>query len=837
MPVRLADDPPSTLFPRSLDSGPTYKRNVSACAAVAVLCFAPALFVNRIAANSNAQTIWILTAQWFCMAGVLYLNRWHKSTKGRLPGALTLLCCAILLACLSPGGLRGAPALMFPGILALAGLTLRWRHYVVFFGLTLTATVALCTPVVRHWLENPTHSGAEDMTGILTALIADSVAVALLAGGAWESLAREYAANQKLRFQINRMPLAYIAWDTDFRVREWNSTAEEIFGWSSREAIGKRGDELLLLPGERLRIERLWAEVLAGDETSHSVNLNLDMRGNLLLCEWFNTPLRDESGKVTGVLSMARDITARQKIEEAKIRSEEQLRSVWEGSTDAMRLTDLDGRIVRVNSAFCDLVGKSREELVGAMFTGVMSEDSREERASTYRERVRTGSIEPRMERRVELWDGRVIWVDLSNSIVNSPEGPQVLSVFRDMTSRKLVEAQLKDAVLKAEAANRAKSEFLANMSHEIRTPMNAVIGLTTLVLDQPLEPEQRKYLEMARASGQCLLDLLNEILDLSKIEAGRLEISAVNFSPRQVLDDLIATLSSVAQRNSIVMSSCISPAVPAEVCGDPLRFRQVLMNLLGNALKFTEQGSIRVELDCAPHSRGLQLIGSVSDTGIGISPVQQELIFNAFAQADGSTTRRFGGTGLGLAISRRLLRLMGGEITVESQPGCGSIFRFHFIVQPAYHQPSLFSVPLAQSEFSRPLRILLAEDNPVNQLVVVRLLERGGHSVTVVTNGADAVRACQEHSFDVVFMDVQMPEMDGLEATRLIRQHDRIHGRHTPVIALTAHAMMGDEKICFDAGMDGYISKPVDVARLNEELLRLHKSPMRGHSDYEKIA
>ena len=402
-----------------------------------------------------------------------------------------------------------------------------------------------------------------------------------------------------------------------------------------------------------------------------------------------------------------------------------------------------------------------------------------------------------------------------------------MLSIIRDVTARKLNEARLHEAVCKAEAASRAKSEFLANMSHEIRTPMNGVLGMTALALGGPLEAEQREYLEMAQDSAKSLLSLLNDILDLSKIEAGRLDIASIDFSPRDVVGNLMEAVALAARQKGIQLQAHVAPQVPHRVNGDPMRLRQVLMNLIGNAIKFTECGSVSVELHCSSvPSEGLRLTGAVTDTGIGVPADRQDHIFDAFAQADGSTTRRFGGTGLGLAICKRLLHLMNGTISVKSLPGKGSTFRFTVEVRPATSAGanSCRSAEPKQSPSDRALRVLLAEDNPVNRMVVVRLLEKLGHSVHVAVNGREAVRLFGNDYYDAVLMDVQMPEMDGLEATRLIRQAEMGSGsgRRAPVIALTANAMSGDEQICIKAGMDAYLSKPIDPQILADTLNRI---------------
>ena len=754
----------------------------------------------------------IIVCQEICILAAVWLNGLGRLEWAARVAALAVLTSAMLMIGGSPDGCHDVALLMIPGVLFIAALA-DFRFYVAFAGFT----VAVVTVVAARRADTATLWCAP---AILTAI---ATGVGLMTRGSWDCASSAHTANKRLQFQVDRMPLAYIAWDREFRITEWNQAAERIFGWSAGEARGQRG--YLLVPAEvHPHLSGVWAKLLEGDETSYSLNENIAKDGRRLLCEWFNTAVRDDAGHVTEVLSMVHDMSAQQKLEAERSHSEEQLRQVWENSRDGMRLSEPDGRVLRVNAAYCQLVNKSREELEGGLFTAIHAAAAQANRLETYRRRVRERDIASRMERPIELWDGRRIWMDVSSSFIESSQGPRVLSIFRDVTARKLDEARLNEAVLKAEASSRAKSEFLANMSHEIRTPMNGVLGMTGLALDGPLDPEQRQYLEMSQDSAKSLLGLLNDILDLSKIEAGRLDIEWVDFSPRQLVGDLLNSVDLAARQKGIHIYARVAPEVPAMVKGDPLRLRQVLMNLIGNAIKFTERGSVTVELHCSAAGSGdSRLAGAVIDTGIGVPADRQDQIFDAFCQADGSMTRRFGGSGLGLAICKRLLQLMNGSIWVESEAGQGSAFRFTVGVRPATSvgaTPCVRALP-GEPTPARSLRVLLAEDNCVNQMLAVRLLERSGHTVSVAANGRDAVSLFERYNYDAVLMDVQMPEMDGLEATRLIRRVETESGsqRHTPVIALTAHAMSGDEESCIDAGMDSYLSKPLDPRKLSDAL------------------
>ena len=501
-----------------------------------------------------------------------------------------------------------------------------------------------------------------------------------------------------------------------------------------------------------------------------------------------------------------------------------------ESMGDGFLLCDAEDRIVRWNGRYLDYFPWQRHVIgIGVPFRRLV-ETGAAARYGSNRDAERDAWIEERLAVRRhtqhEVWEavhsGRV----LSILERRTPEGG-IVSVYRDMSA---AEQRLAAAKQDAEAANAAKSQFLANMSHEIRTPLNAIIGLNELLLLGPLAPVQRRQAELVRSSGQLLLSLINDILDLSRIEAGHFELRQEPFAPHTVAEEVVQLLRDRAETRRLQLELHGGGTEALVLRGDAVRFRQVLFNLLGNALKFTDQGRVTVRLHWQPADGAAsgRLRLEVEDTGIGIDSEQLPQLFERFTQADAGTARRYGGSGLGLAITREVVQRMGGEIEAHSELGRGSRFTVQLPFEtaadtgaatPGTAAGEASAQPAAEG---RPLQVLVAEDNAVNQVLIESILRHLGHQPVVVANGAEAVQHAQDAAFDIVLMDMQMPEVDGLEATRRLRA---LGGRFVrlPVVAMTANARDEDRLACLNAGMDAFLSKPIDFDELAHTLRQLH--------------
>jgi two-component system sensor histidine kinase/response regulator len=509
--------------------------------------------------------------------------------------------------------------------------------------------------------------------------------------------------------------------------------------------------------------------------------------------------------------------------------------TVLDASDDAITTCSLDGVFVTWNRGAENLYGYSAREAIGQPLDLIVPPQERDHEHNRW-QRLLTDDTAKSLETKRTTKDGRTVDVSVTRSLITDPDGQVVgvASVGRDITEIKRAQALLAAAHAEAVEASKMKSQFMANMNHELRTPLNGVIGISRLLLDTELTAEQREYADALRVSGEALLGVIGDILDFSKVEAGKLELAHEVLGLHELVHGVCAMVGlGTTAIEGVRLTARIEPDLPPSVWGDETRLRQVLTNLAGNAVKFTPEGEVAISVRRHVVARdGVpELLFEVADTGIGIAPEAQETIFESFAQADGSTTRRYGGTGLGLAIARQLITLMGGSIGVRSALGHGSTFWFTVPLLPAGGEsadtiPSAADAPLPAAAGGRAgrRRVLVAEDNPVNQLVTRRLLEQRGFDVDIAADGREAVEMHARASYELIFMDCQMPELDGYDATRAIRAREGAE-RRTPIIALTASTMTSDSQRCFEAGMDRFAAKPIrpaDLDRLLAELLEV---------------
>ncbi len=560
---------------------------------------------------------------------------------------------------------------------------------------------------------------------------------------------------------------------------------------------------------------------------------------------WVRTskvPLRGVDGKIRGILGTYEEVTA-QKLLEAELRkSEARYRQMLDSVTNYIYTVTLeDGRAVSTyHGPGCEAVtGYAMDDFAaqpGLWLEMVHPQDR--EMVLSFSGQALAGGECPRLEHRIVHKDGEVRWIS-NTMVVRNDEAGKIAGydgIIVDVTERRRAKDELQQAKESAEAANRAKSEFLANMSHEIRTPMNAILGLTRLALKRELSIQQREFLDGVMDAGNSLMQIINDILDFSKIEAGRLDLDCEAFSLDCLLDRILMSFSDQAERKGLALRLAVADAVPDRLVGDQGRLRQVLVNLVGNALKFTSAGEVNVTVNLDPEGMRsgrhlenraedraealVRLRFSISDTGPGIPADKLETIFDSFTQADSSTTKCFGGTGLGLAISRRLTAMMQGRIWAESTEGCGATFTFTAQFGLPREATDTLCACQPTQEFpaaqSASLRILVAEDDRMNQILASTLLTDAGHSVAIAVNGQQVLEMLAAEPFDIILMDISMPEMDGEQATRIIRTSaSGAFDPRIPIVAMTAHALKGDRERLLSNGMNGYVAKPVELNAL----------------------
>jgi len=620
-------------------------------------------------------------------------------------------------------------------------------------------------------------------------------------------------------------PVGIFRADLNGQIEYVNPRGEQIWNMNQADILGL-GWTARLHPEDLAPLLSGWTDAtLAGREYEHDYRLVMP-DGAIRWVHGRAAVLRDSARRPVGTVGTVEDFTDR-KLAEQELR---RLQSLLQLAIDTMpqRLfwKDRNSIYLGCNQAFARDAGCLRpEDVIGKDDFQIVHRG----RAEIYRADdqlvMNSGIGISSLSEELPLANGINGWVRTTKVPLRDEAGLiiGVLGVYEDITAQKLAELDLRRTKDAAEAAAQAKGDFLANMSHEIRTPLNGVLGMVSLLLDSPLSAEQRSWAETAQASGEVLLSLLNNVLDLSKAEAGKLVMEHVSFNLRETIAQCLELFDVEAKGKGLALEMDYPKGLPSNFIGDPSRVRQVLLNYVANAVKFTETGSVRVQamvLSTTPGAMELRL--EVADTGVGISEEAQARLFQRFIQADGSTTRRFGGTGLGLSIVKRMTELMGGSVGLESEPGRGSRFWVDLAFPIAAQKPAL---PVSDSGTGIVMpatsrRVLLAEDNKTNQLVATRLLEKLGYEVDLAPDGREAVRLWLAGGHDLVLMDGQMPELDGYEATAEIRKLEREKGmERTPIIALTAHALFGDRERCLAAGMDDYLSKPVGIEALRRAL------------------
>lgn len=528
------------------------------------------------------------------------------------------------------------------------------------------------------------------------------------------------------------------------------------------------------------------------------------------------------------ILAVSRDITERKQAEQNIKESQRLYKLLADNVHDVIWTTDTNLKPVFISPSITNLSGHSPNEALRVLYESVILNSPL---VDFFLKDPVKNDIQP-IHWEIELFkkNGASIWIESIASPLWETTGQfsGIIIVTRDITKRKEIMLELELAKEQANKANMAKSEFLANMSHEIRTPMNGVLGTLQLLGLTTLSEEQRDYVDTALKSGQSLLTIINDILDFSKIEAGKVTIRSEVFSPRELISSLIASFKTVAPDPKLILSQKVAPDVPETILGDQVRYRQVLSNLVGNAIKFTEKGTVHIDLQLGSQSAGtkVQLICTVTDTGIGLPDQVGNELFAPFAQVEETFRRKYKGTGLGLSIVKQLVTLMGGSIEIHGRKNEGTKVIFDIVAEVSPEKQPVDKVkakPKPAASDTKSQHILLAEDDLINQLILRSILEKIGHTVQIVPNGRLALDALHEEHFDFILMDIQMPEMDGFEATRNIRTNENFKKiSDIPIIALTAFAMTGDRERCLEAGMNDYLSKPVNIAVL-QDMLQQH--------------
>ncbi len=602
---------------------------------------------------------------------------------------------------------------------------------------------------------------------------------------------------------------------------------EQLLGKNMHNLIHHSYPDGRSMPVEECRIYRAFRE---GTGMHYDKEVFWRSDGTSFPVEYWSYP-QVKNGVVLGAVVTFNDITERKEAEDKLRAGEERLRNITDSARDAIVMMDSRGTISYWNPAAEDIFGYSADEALGKDLHDLLCPErylgAYRKAFSEFRVTGRGSAVGTTLELFARRKDNEEIPVALSLSALWQDGAWHAVGLIRDVTVQKQTEAVLQEAKKVAEAANQAKSEFLATMSHEIRTPMNAIIGMAELLADTPLTPEQARYVEVFRDAGENLMNIINDILDLSKIEAGRIDIESVGFDLEQIVQKACQVMAVRASQKGLESICHILPDVPVNLIGDPVRLQQIIVNLLGNAIKFTEHGEVALEIRnelSKIKDDGVSLEFSIRDTGIGIPADKLDAIFDKFTQADSSTTRRYGGTGLGLPISRRLVELMGGTLSVESEPGKGTRFFFtlSFSVQEGLHKGTDQDrgIDIRDMKALVPLNILLVDDSEDNRLLVSSFLKKYPYTIQIAENGLDALDLFRKNRYDLVLMDMQMPVMDGYTAMKEIRAWEKENGlERTPIVALTAYALKEEMQKSIDAGCDAHLTKPISKATLLETI------------------
>ncbi len=633
------------------------------------------------------------------------------------------------------------------------------------------------------------------------------------------------ASRQRLGSIVTALTEGVVLVDRDGRILEANPSAARIVRTPIEELIGQpafTGWRLIREDGSPADDEAqpIAATARTGEPSRGSVLGFTRADGTQGWIEVNTEPVHDGDGGVTAVVASFVDVTEERERRERLRASEDLLATALDLLPQRVFWKDRAGRFLGANRALRQDLG--RDDIEGFTDHDLLPEAQADFFRSCDLRVMAEGRVELDIVEPLTTPDGKQRWLSTCKVPLRDREGriTGVLGTYVDITDRREAETELIAARERAEEATRAKSLFLASMSHEIRTPMNGVLGMTSLLLDTDLTAEQQDFARIIHSSAEALLTILDDVLDFSRIEAGRLRLERTPFDLHRLVREVHDLFAAKAEARSVSFTASLTPAVPTWVGGDPSRIRQVLTNLCHNALKFTTEGEVRIDVSEAHEPEGRTRVRfAVRDTGIGIPTGRLAQLFEPFVQADASTTRRFGGTGLGLSISRRLVELMEGTLEAESVEGVGSTFAFTLPLDLARAPADQPATPRLREASAGMLRVLLAEDNPVNQKVAVKMLERLGCTVDVAADGAEAVALSRERSYDLIMMDWQMPHLDGVEATRKIRERDGVV--RVPIVAMTANAMRGDREACLAAGMDDYLAKPVQLADVEAVLAR----------------